>query len=345
MKKAMIFFLLVILLLGCSTSPSIPNTAVPASTNTAVPASTNTAVPASTNTAASPRITHVVAFGDEFSDNGNGYKNWNEAAENGKLPPMLKEKWAQNKLGLWQGRWSNGPVAVDVLADRLKVGLTNYAVVGAISGSGDYLSEMADLDIFENPGLFGQIDNYETELDGKKADPDSLHFIQIGMVDISSKLEKKAVNSDQAAERVADQVIGNLGEAVTRLAKLGAKQFMVGNSLDYSTLPGIARWNTQGKAKAFQARLNSTLPEEMEKLAQELDVKIDISDFGAIEKSIRSNPEQYGLTQLDEPCTKFAEDFDESCASPDEYYYYGYYFLTSRVHQIMGEAMADQLSD
>ena len=26
-------------------------------------------------------------------DIGNGYKNWNEAADNGKLHPMLVEKW------------------------------------------------------------------------------------------------------------------------------------------------------------------------------------------------------------------------------------------------------------
>ena len=60
---------------------------------------------------------------------------------------------------------------------------------------------------------------------------------------------------------------------------------------------------------------------------------------------MRSNPEQYGLTQLDEPCTKFVESYDGLCDKPDEYYYYGYYFLTRRVHQIMGEAMADRLNN
>ena len=104
----------------------------------------------------------------------------------------------QNKVGSWEGRWSNGPVAVDVLADRLKVGLTDYAVVGAMSGYGDYLSEMSDLDLLRIRVSLGQIDKYETELDGKKADPGSLHFIEIGLVDISSKLEKKSVNSDRA---------------------------------------------------------------------------------------------------------------------------------------------------
>jgi len=310
MKKALLFFVIVIMLAGCS---------------------------------ASPRIAHIVAFGDEFSDNGNAYKNWNEAAEKGQVPPGLMKVWQQNKPALWEGRWSNGPVAVEVLADRLKVGLTNYAVTGAMSGYGSYLSEMSDLDLFKNSGLFGQIDKYEAELAGKKADAGSLYFIEIGMVDISTKLENKAVNSDQEAEYIADQVVGNLSTAIKWLANLGAKQFLVGNSLDYSSLPAFVSMDPEGKSKLFQTRMNSTLPGAMEKLAQQMNIKIDIFDYAAIEERIRSNPDQYGLTQLSSPCTGLAPDFDGICEKPDEYYYYGYYFLTRRVHQIMGEAMAEQL--
>jgi len=33
----------------------------------------------------------------------------------------------------YQGRFSNGPVAVEILADRLKVGLTSNAVAAGLS--------------------------------------------------------------------------------------------------------------------------------------------------------------------------------------------------------------------
>jgi hypothetical protein len=57
----------------------------------------------------------------------------------------------------------------------------------------------------------------------------------------------------------------------------------------------------------------------------------------------RRYAEQYGIKQLSAPCSKFVGEFDGICEKPDEYYYYGYYFLTRRVHQIIGEAMAQQL--
>ena len=55
------------------------------------------------------------------------------------------------------------------------------------------------------------------------------------------------------------------------------------------------------------------------------------------------DPEKYGLTNLTDACTQLPESIGEICPKPDEYYYWGYYYLTGRIHQILGEAMADQL--
>jgi hypothetical protein len=32
------------------------------------------------------------------------------------------------------------------------------------------------------------------------------------------------------------------------------------------------------------------------------------------------------------------------CENPDEYYYWGYYYLSGAVHKAMGEMMAEQVS-
>jgi phospholipase/lecithinase/hemolysin len=252
----------------------------------------------------------VYAFGDDHSDNGNYSKN--------------DQEWPSDIN--WEGRLSNGPLAVEVMAEQLNVDLTDYA----------YCAAMSDQDSiqFSNAGLLGQVDKFEAELNGGKADPEALYFIEIGMVDFYM-LE---------VSTSANRVVANIVTAVTRLAELGAKHFMVGNSFILSKFPGFSGNATQ--AEMFQTKMNAALPGEMDKLAQEMGLEIEIFDFTATEERIRSNPDQYGITHLQGPCTYLPmDDSAEICDNPDEYYYWGYYYLTHHVHQILGEAMASQVSD
>ncbi len=247
------------------------------------------------------RITHVYAFGDDHSDKGN----------------------------CSEGRLSNGPLAVEVLAERLNVDLIDYAWCIAFSG----YEHLDNVDPLDDTTLLGQVDKFKSELNGKKADPEALYFIEIGMVDFFETRDSGA----------AEEVVTNIVTAVTRLAGLGAKHFMVGNSFNLSKFPGFQTSTNQ--AEMFQSKMNAALPGEMDKLAQEMGLEIEIFDITATEERIRSNPEQYGFTQLVTPCTNWGLEMypSEICANPDEYYYWGHYYLTGHVHQILGEAMAEQL--
>jgi len=248
------------------------------------------------------RVSHIYAFGDDHSDKG-------QCSE---------------------GRMSNGPLAIEVVAERLNVDLTDYAWCLALSGY-DYLDEVDPLD---DTTLLGQVDKFQAELNGKKADPEALYFIEIGMLDFFMT----------EVSGSADLVVANIGTAVTRLAELGAKHFMVGNSFNLSKFPGFLGNATQ--AEMFQTKMNAALPGEMDKLAQEKDLEIEIFDISAAEERIRNNPEQYGFTQLEIPCTRWGLEFypSEICENPDEYYYWGYYYLSGAVHKAIGEAMAEQVS-
>jgi phospholipase/lecithinase/hemolysin len=85
----------------------------------------------------------------------------------------------------------------------------------------------------------------------------------------------------------------------------------------------------------------------MEKLAQELGVDITIFDYQAIEARILNDPDEYGITNLKEQCMVYNAIPDPNttvCAPPDEYFYWDAGRPTRRVHQIIGEAMAEQLS-
>ncbi len=247
-------------------------------------------------------ISHVYAFGDEHTDKGN----------------------------CSEGRMSNGPLAVEVLAEQLNVDLTDYAWCGAPSG----YEHLDYVDPLDDGTLLGQVNTFKSELKGAKADPDALYFIQIGMVDYYLA----------SSPDTADEVVANIVTAVTQLAKLGAKHFMVGNSFNLSKFPGHRRFKYD--AEMFQTKMNAALPGEMEKLAKKMRLEIEIFDIAAIEERIWSNPEQYGFKELSKACTFWGSEAGpgEICANPDEYYFWGYYYLTHHVHQILGEAMAAQLS-
>jgi phospholipase/lecithinase/hemolysin len=214
------------------------------------------------------------------------------------------------------------------MADQLKVGLINYAVCAAMSGQDSHL--------FRDAGLLGQIDKFESDLKGEKADSGALYFIQIGIIDI--------ILLPYTYEYKSDVVIANIVTAVTRLAKLGAKHVMVGNSLDLNNFPGFKREGVANEAEKFYTSMNTSLPGEMEKLAQELNIQVEVFDLATVAEHIQNNPDKYGLTQLESTCTDLPYSSDSVCKNPDEYYYWGYYYLSRVVHNAMGEAMAEQVS-
>ena len=120
-------------------------------------------------------ISQIYAFGDSYSDDGLSLEISTDAVEAGVADSFILP--ADPELGLYdeEGRWTNGETAVEVLADNLGVDLTNYAVGGAKSGDGNYYSW---LDSFQNTGVFGQINQFNSELAGQPADPDALYFIK-----------------------------------------------------------------------------------------------------------------------------------------------------------------------
>jgi cholinesterase len=312
MNKALILVLVSLLLAGCSAAAPTATAALP--------------TPA-------PAFTQIIAFGDDLSDTGRLYSTLKEAVAQGAVDPTELKYFDAN----YQGRLSNGPVAVEILADRFKVGLTSLAVGAALSGQGNLNS---DVEALNNTGLLGQIDQFEKGLNGAKADPGALYFINTSMVDVFTMSE----SGTDAINSYADQTLENIRLAITRLAKLGAKQFMFWNSSDMAPLlPGFIKNNFVAEPKVFQDRMNAELPGLISDLEKQLDIKIEPFDFRAVDAQIRNNPEKYGLTNLTDTCTQLPESIGDVCTKPDEYYFWGYYYLTSRIHQILGEAMADQL--
>jgi phospholipase/lecithinase/hemolysin len=120
---------------------------------------------------------------------------------------------------------------------------------------------------------------------------------------------------------------------------------MVVNAFDCSTVPIVVKAGNVEICIAYQSHMISELPGKMENLAKQLTVKIVIFDYLAVSDRIRSSPDKYGITELNDPClSKVTAEGRVVCESPDEYFFWTDLQITRRINQIMGEAMAEQLS-
>jgi phospholipase/lecithinase/hemolysin len=261
-----------------------------------------------------PVPSHVYAFGDSYSDNGNFYK----------LDPGAFDSFN------WQGRSSNGPVAVEVLANELGVGLTDYAVGGAKSDT-----DNPNGGVYRNTGMLSQIGKFKTELNGKGADPQALYFIRIGTCDYLVKPLGIGWTDNPA---LTDQVVGNIAGGISELAQLGARRFLVVGPENMAILPILtsASSKMQQDAAEFQSLMASRLPSRMTELAAQLGIEITYFDALALSNRILQDPAGYGLTNVTEACV----DVDIVCASPDRYYIWDTFHPTRRVHEIFGRTLA-----
>ena len=219
-----------------------------------------------------------------------------------------------------------------MLSQNLQVDLVDYAAGGAKSGSGNYYSW---LDAFQDTGVFGQVDQFTTELAGASADADALYFIFASANDF---FEYSDFGLPGTIEELATQTVENIKQSVTDLSALGAKQFLVVNSSDLDILPGVIEFGQAADAEVFTDLVNDLLPGELAEIAQQLNIEAALYDHIAISDKIRANPEEFGLSNVVDPC-QAVFPVEPRCSAPSEYYFWDEYHPTARAHQIIGEDM------
>ena len=279
-------------------------------------------------------VSQIFAFGDSYSDDGLSFKISTDAV-NADVPDSFILP-ADPELGLYDesGRWTNGLTAVEVLSENLEVDLTSYAVGGAKSGDGNYYSW---LDSFQNTGVSGQVEQFESDLGGQPADSDALYFIFASANDF---FEYSDFGLPGTVEELATQTVENIKQEISDLSALGAEEFFVVNSSDLGILPGTIEFEQAEDAALFTEEVNSLLPQELSTLEEELDIDITLYDHTAISDEIRENPQDFGLTNVDDPAQPVFP-VEPTVENPDEYYFWDEYHPTRRVHEIIGEDMVN----
>jgi cholinesterase len=226
----------------------------------------------------------VIVFGDSLSDNGNYYR----------LVDGLSARVPQDgspPLPYFFGRYSNGPVAVELLAQNLDVPLDDHAVGGALSGLGNEDPR------FPRAGVLGQVQDYVARQ--RRLDRDALYVVWGGANDF---LGASSLGDPAVAQSIIADAVANLAQSVTLLYAHGARHFLVPNLPDLGLIP-LEQGSAAAPATALSFAFNQALAQALQGLAVELPrADVHTFDVAALLDSVAQNPATYGFLDVSDAC-------------------------------------------
>ena len=258
-------------------------------------------------------FTQVVVLGDSLSDNGNLF------AATG-IPPAP----------YYQGRRSDGPVAVEYLAQRIGAPLLDLAWIGATTGIGNY-GDGGSPDSFGAFNLPGMTTVFQQTfvLNALPVDPNALYVVWGGSNDFFG------LTNPADAGLFISRAITNILTLVGSLQSLGAQHFLVPNLPDLGRTPealadpAVSFFLTSVSAQ-FNGTLHSALP-----------AGVRYFDTFGIMTDILADPAKYGLTNVTSSCF----DGTTVCSDPSQYLFWDNVHPTTVGHGILGNAMADAVPE
>lgn len=238
----------------------------------------------------------------------------------------------------FDGRLSNGPVAVEHLANSVLPGgatsanFRDFAVAGATTGRGNFADggTAAQPGAYGLPGMAQQLGMY-LSASGGTADPHALYFVWGGANDFLT-LDSPVL----AAQNIA----GYVGA----LATAGAAHILVPNLPDLSRTPSVQSAGLQSQAHAFSTAFNSTLAIQLGNLGQ-LFPATDIIPFDtyAFLDDVVLNPPKYGLSNSHDACLPALPG--APCANPDSYVFWDSFHPTTAAAGVIAGAFAQAVPE
>ncbi|MBW4617388.1 MAG: SGNH/GDSL hydrolase family protein [Desmonostoc vinosum HA7617-LM4] len=292
--------------------------------------------------AAAVNFSRLFIFGDSLSDTGNSKKITENANSINNAIPIIPP----SSFGYFDGRFSNGPIWVDTLANKLGLSLppisgttggtgptgVNFAVNSATTGDRNTIP----FPISTLPGYVGltqQINQFKTA--NAVADPNALYVLWAGANDY---LGGGVTNP---AEPVA-----NLSNAVKTLFDSGARNFLVTNLPPLGETPiAVSRGETVTNGlKLLVDGHNLGLSQSLGQLSKLPGINLKTLDVAKLFNDAVDNPSSFGLTNVESPCLANSILFrfppssaPEICSNPDEYLFWDDLHPTSAAHQAIGE--------
>ncbi|NEQ95957.1 MAG: hypothetical protein F6K30_04375 [Cyanothece sp. SIO2G6] len=262
----------------------------------------------------------LFAFGDSLSDIGRLF-----SLTQGLIPPSPP---------YFEGRASNGPVAVEILANQLGVNhslATNFATSGALTSQENNL----DTNLIQFGGLLTQIEQFTQQADALGADANDLYFIWAG----GNDFQELAQNPNLDVELAVAQAVANIATAVTSLAELGAQDIVVALSPNIGRAPSLSQTVPLDISTTITIAFNTVLTDTLTDLEASLGgTNLVLVDLFTIGEAIAQNPADFGFTNIEDAYLSESPPVD-----PNTYLYWDDLHPTTAGHSILAETFYDSL--
>jgi thermolabile hemolysin len=244
-------------------------------------------------------FSQIVVYGDSLSDVGN-------AAAKGAIAPYSS-----------QGRFSNGKLWIEYLADRLGIGTDrrqNFAEGGATTGT----TNVGQTYIPNLLGIAQQVKNHPI------SDPDALYVIWGGANDY--------LRATPENPPVPSVTIGNLNREIGTLIERGAKNILVVNLPNLGELPNTRNRPTAAQLTTLTQSHNAGLAASIETLSKmNPRIKLSLVDVNSAFSQAIVNPRSYGFDNVTDGC------FSVRCTTPNTYLFWDDIHPTTAGHKVIGD--------
>ena len=246
----------------------------------------------------------VVVYGDSLSDNGNAYK-----LSGGTIPPSPPYD---------NGRFSNGPLAVEQLATKLGLPLTDFAFAGATTGIGNEFDggTQTSVGALGLPGMLAELASPQSKaLLSSPFVPSSLFVVWGGANDFL------ASGSPVVAAQDIDSIVATLEAA-------GAKHILVPGIPDLGLTPDFLGTPLAGTATAYSDSFNTLLQSTLPFGANYVDT------FNLL-REVTADPSAYGFTNTTQPCLNPVTGV--VCSNPSQYLFFDGFHPTTAADTLIAD--------
>lgn len=256
----------------------------------------------------SDSINELYVFGDSLSDTGTVFR-----MTGGMHPPNPT---------YYKGRYSNGRVWVEYLAEHLKLPserVSNFAYGGATTRSSS--SSLV-------PGLVTQVQSFTQKQ--QRSNPDALYVLWAGANDYLQGASSATIP------------VENVTGAIASLANVGAKNILVANLPDLGQLPATRTNANSASLSALTQSHNQGLRRSLKVLSQQhSDLKIAILDANTLYREAITNPAVFGFTNVTSACVSGSG----TCSNPAQFLFWDSIHPTTAAHRILAEAAFDAVQE
>lgn len=243
-------------------------------------------------------LSNLYVFGDSFSDTGNVF-----AATNGILPPDPP---------YYQGRFSDGPVWVERLADRLGLPLVangadptavrgnNFAAGGARTAADISVPPLGTI-----PSIVSQVQYFTAAVE--VLPEDALYVVSGGYNDLLLAADPEQELGLDARRDIAMSAAAAIDLSLRQLVTHGARHVLVANLADLGLTPGAR--DDAAIASEMTALFNTTLAAELDSLQQDFPLRLYRLDVFRLANQVVADAREngggvYGITNVEVPIFK-----------------------------------------